>query len=133
MKIKPLWKEAEAEQPTQDCLKKEFREAKRFGEIRLGTEYLFYRGFVRVRFIPLRECERIYLRVEFGEYGEFPLHEHYVIVVTKQGKELKLRMERPDDAKDIMAFLEEVSGDLKLGKETDNRDMSDEGRRTMHG
>ena len=42
MKIKPLYREAEWDLPAQEELEKEFREAKRFGEIRIGKENLFY-------------------------------------------------------------------------------------------
>ena len=109
MKITPLIKNADWNLTSQEALKEEFGKAGRFGEIRIGELHLFYRGFIRVRFVPLTECERIYLRVEFGEYGDVPLHEHYIVVRIKQGKELLLRMERPDDAKEVMNCLEKHS------------------------
>jgi hypothetical protein len=116
MKIIPLSKKTDWKMDEQEALKTEFRESERFGEIRIGKKNLFYRGFVRVRFLPLAECERIYLRIEFGEYGEFPLHEHYIVVLTKKEEELLLRLERPDDAKNLLSFLEENAKEIKLGK-----------------
>lgn len=117
MKITPLIKNAGWNLTTQEALKVEFGKAVKCGEIRIGETHLFYRGFIRVRFVPLKECERIYLRVEFGEYGDVPLHEHYIVVRTKQGKELLLRLERPDDAKEVMSCLEKHSCKVALGKE----------------
>lgn len=117
MKITPLIRNAEWNLATQEALKEEFGKAGKFGEIRIGETHLFYRGFIRVRFVPLTECERIYLRIEFGEYGDVPLHEHYIVVRTKQGKEIPLRVDRPDDAKKVMNCLEEHSYKIALGKE----------------
>lgn len=117
MKFIPLSKKAEWELPLQENLKEEFNNAERFGEIRMGKNYLFYRSFVRVRFVPLGECSRIFLRIEFGEYGDMPLHEHYIVVKTKQDEEFSLRLERPDDAKKVMLFLMENSKEIELGKE----------------
>jgi hypothetical protein len=110
MKIIPLSKKTDWKMDEQEALKTEFRESERFGEIRIGKKNLFYRGFVRVRFLPLAECERIYLRIEF------PLHEHYIVVLTKKEEELLLRLERPDDAKNLLSFLEENAKEIKLGK-----------------
>lgn len=139
MKITPLLKDASKQElPAQETLAEELRQAKGFGEIRIGTEYLFYRSFIRWRFMPFCECERIYLRVEFGEYGDFPLHEHYLIADVKRGGEKKLRVERPDDAKEAMAYLQENGknlklGNLKLGKENLRRADADENGRQAHG
>ncbi len=117
MKYMPLSKKAAWDLPIQDDLKKEFQNAERFGELRIGKKHLFYRGFIRVRFVPFLECSRIYLRIEFGEYGEFPLHEHYIMVKTRQGEEFSLRLDRPDDARKVMIFLGENFKNIELGKE----------------
>lgn len=117
MKITPLLKNADWKESSQEALQKEFGKAEKCGEIRIGENCLFYRGFFRVRFVPLEVCERMYMRVEFGEYGEFPLHEHYIVVRTRQGKELCLRMERPDDARAVMDCLRKHSCRVALGKE----------------
>lgn len=123
MKITPLIKDmAKQKLPEQEKLAQELKQAKPFGEIRIGTEHLFYRSLIRWRFIPFCECERIYIRVEFGEYGEFPLHEHYVIADTGKGVEKKLRVERPDDAKEVLAYLKEHVKNVKLGKEKPQRE-----------
>lgn len=120
MKITPLIRNADWNLTTQEELKEEFGKAGKFGEIRVGETHLFYRGFIRVRFVPFEECERIYLRVEFGEYGDVPLHEHYIVVKIKQGKEIPLRLERPDDAKGVMSCLEKHPCGVVLGKEKAN-------------
>lgn len=117
MKLIPLSKKAGWNLPIQEDLKKEFDHAEKFGEIRIGKDYLFYKSFIRVRFVPFEECSRIFLRIEFGEYGEFPLHEHYIVVRTRQGEEFILRTDRSDDAKNVMAFLEENPKGIELGKE----------------
>lgn len=117
MKITPLFKSAERDPVFQEALRDEFQKADRYGEIRIGEHHLFYRGFLRVRFVPLAWCQRIYMRVEFGEYGDLPLHEHYIVVRIKQGKEIPLRLERPDDAKEVMARLKDHPCKVILGKE----------------
>lgn len=117
MKITPLLKNADWKEIPQEALREEFRKAEKCGEIRIGENCLFYRGFLRIRFAPLEVCERMYMRVEFGEYGEFPLHEHYIVIRTRQGKELFLRMERPDDARAVMECMKKHFRRVALGKE----------------
>ena len=117
MKIMPLIRNGDLNPVSQEALMEEFEKAGRYGEIRIGEAHLFYRGFLRVRFVPLTDCERIYLRVEFGEYGDLPLHEHYIVVRTKQGREALLRLERPDDAKEVMECLKNHGCKIALGKE----------------
>ena len=117
MKIASLSKTACWKLPEQDKLKEEFHSAGRFGEIRLGKEHLFYKGLFRVREIPYEQCDQIYERVSIGEYGDVPVHEHYLVVTTKQGEELVLRVNWPDDAKSAMAFLQEQVDGILYGKE----------------
>ncbi len=115
MKIKPYFPERETELSQQE-LKEMYKNAKNFGEIRLGEDRLFYRTLFRNRFLSLRDCDRIYLRVELGEYGDFPLHEHYIMVETKDGKSLQMRLERPVDAKGVLEELKERNLGILLGK-----------------
>jgi len=117
MKFKPLSKKAAWDLPIQDDLKKEFQNAEKFGELRIGNKHLFHRSFIRVRVMPFLECSRIFLRVEFGEYGEFPVHEHYIIVQSRQGEEFALHLDRPDDARKVMVFLGKNFKNIELGKE----------------
>ena len=117
MKIASLSKTACWKLPEQDKLKEEFHSAGRFGEIRLGKEHLFYKGLFRVREIPYEQCDQIYERVSIGEYGDVPVHEHYLVVVTKQREEFVLRVNWPDDAKGAMSFLQEHVGGILYGKE----------------
>lgn len=117
MKIVPWSKEASLKLPEQNKLKEELHSADRFGEIRLGKEHLFYKGLFRTRAIPYEQCERIYERVSIGEYGDVPVHEHYLVVVTKQEKEFVLRVNWPDDVKSALAFLQEHVGGILYGKE----------------
>lgn len=127
MKIRPLLKNTKKQDlPSQDSLREEYRAAKNFGEVRLGTDHLFHRSFLFLRFIPFSQCERIYLRVEYGEYGEFPVHENYVIVDTKRGDELKLRVDRPSDGVEAIAFLQEAREDVKLGKKKEEKSAGEE-------
>lgn len=116
MKIRALSKRNSLEEKPQEALREEFGKAEKFDEIRIGQTCLFYRGFLRIRFVLLEDCKQIFLRVEFGEYGEFPLHEHYIVVRTKRGEEFRLRMEHPDEAKKLMVFLEKYSDEIELGK-----------------
>lgn len=117
MKIAPFSKAVCLKLPEQNELKEELHNAHRFGEIRLGREYLFYKGLFRTRVIPYEQCERIYERVSIGEYGDVPVHEHYLVVMTKQEEELILRVNWPDDVKSAMAFLQEHVGGIFYGKE----------------
>lgn len=116
MKILPLSKKANWTLPEQEQLKEEFKQAKRFVEVRVGDAHIFHRNFFRIRVLPIAQCERMFLRVEMGEYGEFPLHVPYIIVISKQGEELQLQFEREEDAKEALAYLEEMYQDIQFGK-----------------
>lgn len=116
MKILPLSKKANWALPEQEQIKKEFKEAKRFVEVRVGEQHMFHRNFLRIRVVPISECERLFLRIEMGEYGDFPLHVPYIVVKTKQNEELELQFEHQEDAKAALAYLEENHPEIKFGK-----------------
>lgn len=116
MKIKAISKKQDFHLPEQECLKAEYTQARKLGEIRLGDKFLFYRPFLWIKCIPLEEITNLYLKVEFGESGDVPVHEHYIRVKTKQGEEFTLRLDRADDAKRLLALLENNSFGIVLKK-----------------
>lgn len=116
MKIKALSKKNSWSLPEQETLKAEYAQGKKAGEIRLGDNFLFYRPFLWIKCIPLNEIANLYLKVEFGESGDVPVHEHYIRVKTKQGEEFTLRLDRADDAKRVLSLLENNSFGIELKK-----------------
>ena len=116
MRIKSLSKKHAWSLPEQEVLKAEYAQAKNLSEIRLGDKYLFYRPFLWIKCIPLTEIVNLYLKVEFGESGDIPVHEHYIRIKTKQGEEFTLRLDRADDAKRLLALLENNSFGITLRK-----------------
>lgn len=116
MKIKSLSKKNPWSFPEQDVLRVEYAQAKNLSEIRLGDNFLFYRPFLWIKCIPLAEITNLYLKVEFGESGDIPVHEHYIKIKTKQGEEFTLRLDRADDAKRLLSLLENNSFGIQLKK-----------------
>ncbi len=116
MKIKSLSKNNPWSLPEQDVLKAEYAQAKNLSEIRLGDNFLFYRPFLWIKCIPLAEIMNLYLKVEFGESGDIPVHEHYIKIKTKQGEEFTLRLDRADDAKRLLSLLENNSFGIQIKK-----------------
>lgn len=114
MKFVHLEKQKHAETST---LLEEYRSARAFGELRLGTEHLFRRGLFSVKYIPLREIAHLFLRIESGESGEFPVQEHYIVVKTIQNREKEhlLRMERPEAAKRLLEKIKEECPQIEVG------------------
>lgn len=110
MKIKLLAGSAQEE-----VLRKEFQKAKRTAEVRLGEQFLFYRYFIRIRAIAYGEIGKAYLRIESGESGDLPVTEHYLMLIDKQGKEYKLRMEHHEDTREVLAYLKERFPDIEVG------------------
>ena len=106
MKIKSLSKKNTCVLPEQELLRAEYTHGKHLGEIRLGDNFLFYRPFLWIKCISLMEIANLYLKVEFGESGDVPVHEHYIRIKTKQGEEFTLRLDRVDDAKRLLYLLE---------------------------
>lgn len=92
----------------------EYRGAEKIGEARLGEKHFFYRPFLSVRYIPYCEICHVFMRVESGECGEFPLHEHYMVLICN-GQEHKLRFERPEHIKKLLQSLQEKNPDLLVG------------------
>ncbi len=98
-----------------EALQKEYREAKAQGEVRLGASCLFYRYFIKVRYVAYEEIVRAYLREESGESGEFLLQEFFLMLETKEGGKHKLRLERSVNVKAVLAYLEENYKEIKIG------------------
>ena len=92
---------------SEEALREEFGKAKKAAEARLGEHFLFYRYFIRIRAIAYGEIKKAYLRIESGESGDLPVTEHYLMIVDKQEKVHKLRMEHPEDTREVLAYLEE--------------------------
>lgn len=110
MKIKIL-----AGSASEEALREEFQNGKRIVEARLGERFLFYRYFIRIHAIAYEEIKKAYLRIESGEVGEFPLTEHYLMLIDKRDKKHKLRMEHPEDAQEVLFYLEEHFPGIEIG------------------
>lgn len=100
---------------SQEILKSEYKAAERFGEVRLGEFRLFYRYFIRVRYIDYGEVTRVYLRQESGESGEFLLLENYLMIEAQDGSLHKMRMEREVCAKEVLSALQGRCPSIKIG------------------
>lgn len=99
---------SESEETTdKSVLKEEFKTAVRMGEGRLGSRHMFYRYFINVKYVSYPKIQKAYLRIESGESGEFLLKEFYLILHLQGGIEAKLRFEREENVKSILAYLEE--------------------------
>jgi len=99
----------------QEILKHEFKNARRIGEVSLGEHWLFYRYFIRIRYISYEEIVRAYLREESGESGEFLLKEFYLMLESKDGALHKLRMEREVSARTVLDDLGENHRHILIG------------------
>ena len=96
-------------------LEKEYKDAVRYGEVRLGTACLFYRYFIKIRYVAYEQITKAYLREESGESGEFLLKEFYLMLETKDGVLHKLRLERAVNVKAVLSFLENHYKDISIG------------------
>lgn len=98
-----------------EVLINEFRAAKRMGEVRMGETHLFYRYFIRIRYVSFEEIMKAYLRKESGESGEFLLQEYYLMLKTRNGVLHKLRMEREEYAREILHCFEKEYSHISVG------------------
>ncbi len=103
---------SEAEKET---LTSEFKAAKRMGEVRMGDAHLFYRYFIRIKYVSHEEITKAYLREESGESGEFLLKEHYLMLLTNDGVLHKLRMEREEYVRETLRFFEKEYPHISVG------------------
>ena len=103
---------AEAEKET---LTSEFKAAKRMGEIRMGEAHLFYRYFIRIKYVSYEEITRAYMREESGESGEFLLKEHYLMLKMQDGVLHKLRMEREEYVRETLHCFEKEYSHILVG------------------
>lgn len=110
MKIKLL-----AGSASEEALREEFQRAKKAAEVRLSEHFLFYRYFIRIRAIAYNEIKKAYLRIESGESGDLPVTEHYLMLTDRQEKTHKLRMEHPEDTKEVLAYLKEHFPEVEIG------------------
>lgn len=96
-------------------LRNEYKMAERFGETRLGSTHLFYRYFIKIRYVSYEEIAGAYLREESGESGEFLLKEFYLMIQTKDEALHKLRMERDVNAKEVLNCLRDRYSHISIG------------------
>ena len=108
-------------QEEQEILKQEYKSAEYLGEVRMGEIHLFYRYFIKTRYISYGELRQAYLREESGESGEFLLKEFYLMLKAADGGLHKLRMEREVNARAVVAGLEETHKEIKIGFERSER------------
>lgn len=99
----------------QETLKREYMAAERFGEVRLGESALFYRYFIRIKYISYREIAGAYLRQESGESGEFPLTENYLMLETLDGSLHKLRMDRETYVREVLSVFQKKYPFMRIG------------------
>ena len=83
----------------------------------MGEIHLFYRYFIKTRYISYGELRQAYLREESGESGEFLLKEFYLMLKAADGGLHKLRMEREVNVRAVLAGLEETHKEVKIGFE----------------
>ena len=104
-----------AEPADKNGLKEEFKAAVRSGEGRMGAHHFFYRYFINVKYISYEKIKTAYLRVESGESGEFLLKEFYLMLYLDDDTESKLRFEREENARAVLAYLEEHYPQTEIG------------------
>lgn len=104
-------------------LKEEFKASVQAGEGRMGKNHFFYRYFINVKYVSYEKIKQAFLRVESGECGEFLLKEFY-LVLSLEGKEeeCKLRFEREENARAVLAFLEEKYPQIEIGYKKPKRE-----------
>ena len=102
-------------QEAQESLKQEYKTAVQRGEARLGEKHLFYRYFLKIRYVSYAEIRRAYLREESGESGEFLLKEFYLMLETSDGMLHKLRMEREGNVREVLACLKDKEPSIAIG------------------
>ena len=100
---------------SEEALREEFGKAKKAAEARLGEHFLFYRYFIRIRAIAYGEIKKAYLRIESGESGDLPVTEHYLMLIDKQGRVHKLRMEHREDVEEVLSYLKEHFSGIEIG------------------
>ncbi len=113
MKFIPLSKsESPIEQP---ILKAEYKSAPKAGEGRMGELHFFYRYFINIKFISYENIKKAYLRIESGESGEFLLKEFYLVLQFSDDTERKLRFEREENVRSVLAYLEGHACKIEIG------------------
>ena len=100
-------KRPEQKNAEQNFLEQAFHDAAYFQEVRIGERFLFYRSFIRVKYVALERVERAHLRVETGESGDLPTQAVYLVLMLGDGQEVKLHMERYDTSKKMFNYLKE--------------------------
>ena len=98
-----------------EVLKKEYRTAQQWGEARIGKVHLFYRSFIKISYVSINEIERIYIREESGESGEFLLLESYLMLKTKDGMLHKFRIEWARNAYAVLIHFEKNHLHVAIG------------------
>lgn len=98
-------------------VKKQIRSGSRKGEVTLGEELLIHRYFFATKYIRYQDIRRAFVRIESGEYGEFPLDEHSLVLVDAGGAEHVLHVGHPGYAQRAVEWMSARFGHIAAGKE----------------
>lgn len=97
----------------------DYSSADRYGAIRIGREYLFYRGLTQVEYLPLSQIAWAYMRQEDSHItlccGKGNLPSYYLMVMDKTGTLTKTPVEMERTVKSILKELELRGPEIVIG------------------
>ena len=98
-------------------VKEQWKTGERIGEFSLGDELLVHRYFFSTKYIRYDEIERLYIRVESGESGDFAIEECSLVLVDISGRETALHADRHEYAEEVMECMKVRNPNVKTGKQ----------------
>jgi len=98
-----------------NVIKIELQNTDKVGEFWIGNKYLIHHYFFVTKYIEYADIRKMFLRIESGEYGEFPVHENSIVIVDSDGKEHALHVEYRGDADQILKYVKEHFKTIEVG------------------
>ena len=97
----------------------DFDGAKRFGKVRVGERYVFFRGLFRAEYGLLSEVAWIYMRQEDSQTsvccGKATFETYFLIAVFRDGTEKKQQVEKAEEVKAAMEAVRAANPAVDVG------------------
>lgn len=97
-------------------LKNEIRDSLNIGSIVLGEKHIIRKVFLSVSYASFEDVNRVYMRVESGEYGDIQLDQYSVVLIFSDNSEGVLECDNQKVAQKVLDWIGENHSEIQIGK-----------------
>ena len=99
-----------------DALHREVKTADRIGRLYLGDKHLIHKGILTSSYISYTSIDRVFLRIDSGEYGDVQLDQYILVIEDKEGTERTIHVERRQVVDKVLEWFAQNHPEISTGK-----------------